>query len=120
LLLALFLIIKLQKLMQAHNRCLPESRPAKSRRKRRGATTVEFAIVAIPLFLFIFASIEMGRAFMCVNSMEEAARTGCRAAILKRATEDKVEAEVAEVMDLAGISNHTVEISPDDFTTFDR
>ena len=52
------------------------------RSTRRGATTVELAVVAIPLFMVVFGSIEFGRAMMSVQTLEEAARSGCRVAIL--------------------------------------
>ena len=73
---------------------------------------VEFAVVAIPMFLFIFASIEFGRVLMAVQSLEEAARAGCREAILGSATDRSVESEVSEAMKMAGIANHSVNITP--------
>jgi Flp pilus assembly protein TadG len=80
--------------------------------RRRGATTVELAVVAIPLFLLVFATIEFGRAMMSVQSLEEAARAGCRAAILRGATGEDVEGEVIRVLGAAGIANYTVSIVP--------
>jgi len=90
------------------------------KRDRRGAAAVEFAFVAVPLFLFIFASIEMGRALMAVQSMEEAARAGCRVAVLKGATTSSVQTEVASIMNMAGIATYTTTITPTSFSSLDR
>jgi Flp pilus assembly protein TadG len=51
---------------------------AASRRKRKGAQLVEFAIVAPVMFLFILATFEFGRSFMALELITEAARKGCR------------------------------------------
>jgi len=98
------------------------SKQSIGRRNRRGATAVEFAIVAIPLFLFIFASIEFGRGMMAIESMEEAARCGARQAILGGATTDSVDTEVAGMMSLLGLTDgeYTVEISPSEFSGQER
>jgi Flp pilus assembly protein TadG len=88
------------------------SRRRRTARSRRGAAAVEFACIAIPLFLFLFTLLEFARAFMFADSLEEAARTGCREAIVKGATLEEVTSEVDRVLDLAGISSYSVEISP--------
>ena len=43
-----------------------------------GATAVEFAIVALPLFLFIFGTIEVGRLFWVSTVVGELAQMGAR------------------------------------------
>jgi Flp pilus assembly protein TadG len=80
--------------------------------RRRGTTTVEFALVALPLFMFVFASIEMGRALMNINTLEEGARAGCRAAIVKNATVADIEGEVASILTINGIATYTVDYNP--------
>ena len=55
-------------------------RPAKSR--RRGASAVEFAVVAPIFFLFVFGLVEFGRMVMVRQSVTNAAREGCREATL--------------------------------------
>jgi Flp pilus assembly protein TadG len=47
---------------------------------RRGATTVEMAVVLIPFLLFIFGIFDFGRFVMVRNLVESAAREGCRLA----------------------------------------
>lgn len=45
---------------------------------RRGAATVEFAVVIPVFFVFILAMIEFGRGLMVTNSLQNAARAACR------------------------------------------
>ena len=92
----------------------------KSKRNRCGSVVVEFAVVAIPLFLFVFASIEFGRAIMVSHVMEEAARTGCRASVVGGATTESVEDAIESVIAQAGINEYTVEIEPEDFSTAEQ
>jgi hypothetical protein len=63
---------------------MPRRKKTQSRavRLRSGATVVEFAIVAPVLFLFLFGLIEWGRMVMVQQSLTNAAREGCRMAIL--------------------------------------
>ena len=51
-----------------------------NRYKQRGLSTVEFAIVALVLFMMIFAVIEVGRAFFVASALDEASRRGARMA----------------------------------------
>jgi Flp pilus assembly protein TadG len=52
------------------------------RSERRGAAMVEFAMVAPLFFLLVFGVIEFGRAFMVQQILTDAARVGCRKAIV--------------------------------------
>ncbi len=87
---------------------------------RAGATSIEFALVAIPLFLLVLANIEFGRGMMVVQGMEEAARCGCRLATLKGQTTATAESEIAQVMSLSGVTNYTTDIQPPGLTTADQ
>jgi Flp pilus assembly protein TadG len=51
-------------------------------RNRRGATLVEFAVVAPVMFAFVFGIIEFGRLMMVQQAMTNAAREACREASL--------------------------------------
>lgn len=51
-----------------------------NRYQQRGLSTVEFAIVALVLFMMIFAVIEVGRAFFVASALDEASRRGARMA----------------------------------------
>jgi TadE-like protein len=79
---------------------------------RRGAASVELAVVAIPLFLFVGASIEFGRAMMTTQALEEAARSACRVAVLKGATTKNVDREIGKCLAITGISEYTTELEP--------
>ena len=91
-----------------------------NRRNRHGTVVVEFAAVAPVLFLVIFACIEFGRALMAVQSLEEAARSGCRVAVLRGATTTEIEAEVDSILAPSGISVYTVQTQPINFATAER
>ena len=90
------------------------------RKHRRGTATVEFAIVAIPLFLLIFASIEFGRAMMAMQGLEEAARAGCRKAVLKGSTPAEVESTVDDILLANGIGVYAVDVTPTNLDTATR
>lgn len=79
-----------------------------------GATSVEFSLVAIPLFLFVLASVELGRGMMVVQAMEEAARSGCRIATLKGQTASDAQAEIQRLMSIANIGVYTTQVLPSD------
>ena len=49
---------------------------------------------------------------MTTQSLEEAARSGCRVAILLGMTDADVEAEVDRICAIAGITTYTVDIQP--------
>jgi hypothetical protein len=53
-----------------------------TRRQQRGLSTVEFALVALVLFMLIFGVIEVGRAFFVAATLDEAARRGARMAVV--------------------------------------
>ncbi|MEX0679707.1 MAG: TadE family protein [Pirellulales bacterium] len=57
-------------------------RRAAAAKARRGATVVEFAVLAPVMFLFIFGIIEFGRLMMVQQAMTTAAREACREASL--------------------------------------
>lgn len=65
---------------------------SKRPRIRSGATAVEFAVVAIPLFMVLFGIFEFGRYMMVAHTLEHAAREGARYAVVST-DEDTVEAD---------------------------
>jgi Flp pilus assembly protein TadG len=108
-----------------------QSPRAKSLRGRRhnGAALVELALTLGILFSICYGSIECGYFFFVKNTMEGAAREGCRAGIVAGATDASVTSEVVTYMQQAGlvpngtsasgsggtftVGNYTVVISPD-------
>src|SRR5262245_58450199 len=55
--------------------------PARGR-ERRGVAAVEFAVMATLLFTLVFGMIEVGRGMMVAEMLNNAARNGCRVAVL--------------------------------------
>jgi hypothetical protein len=53
-----------------------------STNKQSGLSTVEFALVALVLFLLIFGVIEIARAFFVTSLLDEATRRGARMAVV--------------------------------------
>ena len=94
---------------------VPESSSpsALSRPSRRGATVVEFALVAPLIFLLIFASIEFGRMQMTLHGLNASAREGCRTAVTWNASQQSVEQAVRDRMVSFGIVNYSLTTDPD-------
>lgn len=92
-------------------------KPASPQIMRRGASCIEFVLIAIPLFTFVFASLEFGHALLVVQSVEEAARLGCRTASLDGATVNEVNTVIDEAMDTFGISTHRTVVQPSNLST---
>jgi Flp pilus assembly protein TadG len=80
------------------------------RAKRRGAATVEFALTAPLLFLFIFAIFEFGRAFMVIDLLGDAARVGCREAALQGKSSSTITTNVQNRLQGEGVSNTSVTV----------
>ena len=80
---------------------------------RRGASVVEFALVAPIFFLVILGMIEFGRMAMVQQVITNAAREGARIAVFDGATKAKVEAKVNDYLASASIAGASVSVSPD-------
>ncbi len=86
-------------------RCLP--------RARRGASAVEFALVAPVFFMVLLGMIEFGRMAMVQQVITNAAREGARIAVFDGATKSKVTTKVDEYLAAASIRGAKVGVSPD-------
>ncbi len=82
------------------------------RPNRAGTSVVEFSIVAPLFFGTLFACIELCRALMATQCLEEAARSGCRLAVLSGATNDEIATEVQRILAPVGISTYTMNVQP--------
>jgi Flp pilus assembly protein TadG len=86
------------------------------RSKRRGASAVEFAVVAPVFFLLVFGMIEYGRLVMVQQILTNAAREGARRAILQDATSSAVITTVRNYLTNASINgnnpNLTITVTP--------
>jgi len=74
--------------------------------RRRAAAVVEFAVVLPLLLTILFGIIEYGWIFMVRQSLQTAAREGCRLAVLESSTEPyaNVIARVDQVMAPTGLT----------------
>jgi Flp pilus assembly protein TadG len=82
------------------------------RRNQRGASAVEFAVVAPVFFLLIFGMIEYGRMVMVQQVITNASREGCRRAVIDGSTYNDVQAAVNNYLTSAGIKNTTLTVNP--------
>lgn len=83
-----------------------------SHRARAGAV-VEFAVVLPLLLTILFGIIEYGWVFMVRQTLQNAAREGCRLAVLSTSVEPytNVTDRVAQVMSPTGLTSYTVNMT---------
>jgi Flp pilus assembly protein TadG len=81
--------------------------------RSRAAAVVEFAIVLPLLITIVLGVIEYGWVFMVRLTMENAAREGCRLAVLQTTGEpySEVLERIADVMDPTGVSTYEVSMT---------
>jgi Flp pilus assembly protein TadG len=84
-------------------------------RSRAGAATVEFALVAPILIMFVFWIIEFSRGLMVRQALTNATREGAREASLPDATMSSVKTKVVDFLDSASIDidASSVTVTPD-------
>jgi len=83
------------------------------RHRRRGASTVEFAVVAPVFFMLIFGMFEFGRMLMVQQVLTNGARSGSRIAVIDGATESEVMSTVREYLEGGSIDESDVDITLD-------
>jgi Flp pilus assembly protein TadG len=78
--------------------------------RARGAAVVEFAVVLPLLLTILFGIIEYGWVFMVRQTLQTAAREGCRIAVLQTTTAPytNVLDRIAQVMEPTGLSTYSV------------
>ncbi len=87
---------------------MPVTSSIRSRRRlpeRRGATTVEFAIVVPIIFAMFLGTIEMTRLNFIRHSAANAAYEGARKAIVPGSTAAEASAEASRLMTAVGVGN---------------
>lgn len=77
---------------------------------RRGASTVEFAVVAPLFFLFIFGCLDFGRLMLAESIIEQSAFEAARDVAVVGATVEEGEAVAQRELNILGIANATVQI----------
>lgn len=84
----------------------------RSSESRRGALTVEMAIVLPLFFLFLFATVEFGRMNMIRHTVDNAAYEAARTAIVPGGDVATAERVAQELLTAIGCRNTTVQVSP--------
>jgi Flp pilus assembly protein TadG len=100
----------------------------RSRRKsrRQAATVVEMAVVMPVFFMLVFGLVEFSRVMMVRQALTDAARAGCRKAVVATTTnaqqaETVVRDQLRAFMSSAGDeSKCRISISPSDFSNIQR
>jgi Flp pilus assembly protein TadG len=82
--------------------------------RRRGATAVEFAIMAPLLFLVFLGIIEVGRGLMVVHLLNNAAEAGCRAGIVEGQSTANIASVVVNALKSVGVSGESVTVQIND------
>lgn len=91
--------------------------PKTARHKaRRGASAVEFAIVAPLFFMLVFGCIEFGRALMVQQILTNASRVGAREAITLNATESEVISVATTYANNTSVNGVNVSVTPNPST----
>ncbi len=80
--------------------------------ERRATALVEFALVAPMLFTILFGIVEYGYVYMVRQTMTNAAREGCRIAILQSNSEADVLGVVDTMMAPTGVSTYDTVFTP--------
>ncbi len=83
-----------------------------SRKNRRGAAVVEFAMVVPVFLLLVFGMIEFGRAVMVKQVLVNATREGARQAVLDGSTMADVRARVDVYLAASSINGATTTVTP--------
>lgn len=86
-------------------------------------TTVEMAVVAPIFIMLVFSMIEFGRAVMMKQTVTDAARAGCRKAILATTNSaDHATTAAREHLNMATPASglYTVSVSPNDFSSMEQ
>jgi TadE-like protein len=94
----------------------------KTERSRRGASAVEFAIVAPVFLILLFGIIEFGRVMMVQQILVNASRAGAREASLPDSSVNSVRSIVTKSLQQASIviAENQIGVSPDPALAFDN
>lgn len=72
--------------------------------RRRGALTVEMALITPVLLILIFGIMQVGYAFMVQHALQDVARQGCRAASLRTRSQSAVTSAIQTQLQAEGIT----------------
>lgn len=82
-----------------------------AKRRRRGATAVEFALVAQVVFILVFGAIEFSRLNMIRNLSQDAAYFAARNAMVPGATADEATDVANEILAYMNTQGATVDVN---------
>ena len=86
------------------------------RRDRKGASAVEFAVMAPIFALFVFGIIEFGRTMMVQQVLVNSSRVGARLASMPNQTTSSVVSAAEEYAEGASVTGVNVTVTPDPST----
>src|SRR6266404_306667 len=89
-------------------------RTPRSGRQQFGAVAVEFALISPVMFLLVMGIFELARVYMVSELITEAARKGCRAAIIEGTSATQIKSAATSCLTVVGITAETVNISVND------
>jgi Flp pilus assembly protein TadG len=81
---------------------------------RRGASLVEFAVVAPVFFVIVLGLIEIGRGCMVTELLTEAARRACRQAIIEGTSASTIQNAATNYLTSVGISGESADVYVND------
>lgn len=87
---------------------------------RKGATAVEFAIVAPIIFALFFSAIEVSRLMLAEGSLTSAMLVGMREASLTESTPAELSKAIRDELTKLGYSNISIDFTPSNFGPDDR
>jgi Flp pilus assembly protein TadG len=88
--------------------------------RRRGASVVEFTLIAPFFFTIVFGLIEFSRMVMCYQVMTSAAREAARQGTLPGSTSSDVTGLANEVLSAGAVSGATVSVSPNEVASLEK
>lgn len=83
-----------------------------TKRNRRGATAVEFALVVPLVLLLVFGLLEISRAVTVTDSVRTAVIAGAREASVAQTTDANIQDEMEQILDLFNVDTREIEITP--------
>jgi Flp pilus assembly protein TadG len=85
-----------------------------NKKVRSGVTTVEFAFVAPIFFLMVLGIVEIGRACMVTELLNEAARRACRQGVLEGTSSDTIQTTATDFLTGVGINGESAAVYVND------